>query len=78
MENDLLMRTAGALVALEFAVKALIETHPDRARLNAVWNQHSTDLIDAGMENPLYSQVSSFRDGVNGQLARLTALLATG
>lgn len=77
MENDLLLNTAGRVVALEFALKALIETHPDLSRLRSVWDAQSAALIDAGMESPLYSQVSSFRNGMNEQLAGLTRFLHT-
>lgn len=73
--SDLLLETAGRMVAVEFALKVLISTHPAPEQLAALWREHAPLLIDAGLENPLYQANASFRNGLNSQLERLAAFL---
>jgi len=82
MENgatdaDLLLETSGRMVAIEFALKIIISTHPEPERLAALWREHAPLLIDAGLENPVYQTQASYRNGLNSQLERLAVFLKT-
>lgn len=74
--QDLLLETAGRCMAYEFALKVLIETHPDAKRLAATWHVRSDQLIEAAIQSPIYTQNVSYSKGMNTTLGRLALLLA--
>lgn len=65
-----LRQLSGTVTALEFAMKALIVTHPDRERLAQVWRAMLPGQIDSFMEQPSYA-VTEQRDAIHGLLAEL-------
>jgi len=75
--QDLLLETAGRCMAYEFALKVLIETHPDAKRFAATWHAHTDELIEAAMESPIYTQNASYNKGMNTALGRLALFLRT-
>jgi len=76
--TDLLLDTSGRVMAMEFALKVIIATHPEPAKLAARWREQATKLIDVAMDNPLYATNASYRDGLNGTLERLSQHLKAG
>ncbi len=76
--HDLLLETAGRCMAYEFALKAIIATHPDAKALAALWRQRSAELIEAAMESPVYYQNASYSTGMNAALGRLAVFLQDG
>lgn len=73
--QDLLLETAGRCMAYEFALKVLIETHPNAEKFASTWHARSDQLIEAAMESPIYTQNVSYNKGMNTALGRLALLL---
>jgi len=74
-KQDLLLETAGRCMAYEFALKVLMETHPNAGKLAATWRTRSDELIEAAMQSPIYTQHMSYSKGMNTTLGRLAGLL---
>ncbi|PMQ04190.1 hypothetical protein DyAD56_15995 [Dyella sp. AD56] len=66
----------GRVVAMEFALKVLISTHPDPEKLAAVWRARVPDLVDAGSESPETVHDPEFREGLTRQLQLLGSHLS--
>lgn len=73
--QDLLLEIAGRCMAYEFALKVLIETHPDAGKFAAIWQTRSEQLIESAIESPIYTQNASCSKGMNTTLGRLAGLL---
>jgi len=73
--QDLLLETSGRCMALEFAIRVLIDTHPDAAKIAATWRARSDELIEAAMQSPIYTQNASYNKGMNTTLGRLALFL---
>lgn len=72
--NEECAAIGGQAAALEFAVKLLIITHPDKARLRKIWDELLVERIDAWMEQPAY-QNAAVRDEMHKQLADMRQML---
>lgn len=65
---------SGSVTALEFAVKILIITHPERKKLAHIWRTMLPEQIDRFMEHPAYA-VTEQRDAIHKMLADLGAFI---
>lgn len=65
---------SGTVTALEFAVKVLLITHPERKQLAHVWRAMLPGQIDRFMEHPSYA-IAGQRDEINKMLADLGAFI---
>lgn len=65
-----LRELSGKVTALEFAVKMLTVTHPDRQRFARVWHRFLPEQIDAFMQNPIFDNTTT-RDAITRNLADL-------
>lgn len=73
--DGLLLDTAGRMTAVDFALKVLIATHPDREKFAAIWREQVTLLVDAGYENVWYRTYPAFQAGMQAQLRRLSVFV---
>lgn len=69
--QDLLLETAGRCVAFEFALKVLIETHPEPQKLAAAWREHSEELIEAALRNHFCQRSRAYSTSMNTSMANL-------
>lgn len=64
----------GHIIALDFAVKVLIATHPDRAELAKAWRELLPGHTDYSVTDPLF-EIPALRDEHARMLAELTQLV---
>lgn len=65
----------GRQLATEFAVKILIDSHPDRAKASQVWDQALAYFVDHLMEFPVFAESELVREKAHDQLANYGGLL---
>ena len=65
-----LLRTAGKVLALDFAVQAALALHPDKKRILKLWDEYLPERIDEWMQAPEY-QIAAFRDELHSKLGEI-------
>lgn len=65
------MALAGMVKALEYGIRMLIETHPDRERLSLAWQAVLPVIADAHTSGEV-SEPEAFQQGLQSVLGRLT------
>lgn len=67
--NHALLDASGRLAAMEFVVNLILMTHPNKDRLQRLWDSILPEQIDRWSENHIYVENSALRSGAHGTLA---------
>jgi hypothetical protein len=65
------VQNAARIMALEFAVRVLIKTHPALSEFAATWREQSSSWVDAAMDSQYEGKSLEFVGALNAQLQRL-------
>jgi hypothetical protein len=73
--RELLLELCGRQFAAEFAIKLLIENHPNREELAKRWHVALAHYTDNLMDDPLFLREATMRDKTIQQLANFEKFL---